>query len=274
MNLMHCAWLHFLFSIAIVASVWAQDTKETPKQPAPDKKALEAALKTIELLEVRPALKDDKIARIKQPLLTFGDLARKHENGTLWAWGEKGRPLAFVELFRGEDPRWVHAATLTSTERIVMTTSDASWTPEKTQIEFAAIPDAPAPADKEAQRLRQIKDLARRFTAFENWEGQRHELRLLVQPVWRYSDAKQMLQDGAVFVLAHGTNPEILLFIEAQGKTLETSAWKFGAVRSGSAELHLAIDEKEVWKIEPAPGIVGRARDPYWLFLTRAVEAE
>jgi hypothetical protein len=268
------ACLGSILSIIFAAGVFAQDAKEPPKEPVPDKKALEAALQMVQRLEVRPAFKDDKIARIERPLLTFGDLARKHENGTLWAWGEKGRPVAFVELFRGEDPRWVHAVTLTSTERVVMTTSDASWTPEKTQIEFSAIEGAPAPAEKEAQRLRQIKDLARRFTAFEHWEGERHELRLLVQPVWRYSDAKQQIHDGAVFVLAHGTNPEILLFVEAQGKTIETSVWKFGAVRSGSAELHLAIDEKEVWKNDPAPGVVGRARDPYWLFLTRAPAEE
>jgi hypothetical protein len=264
--------LNLLVGVALVSVALAQETKEDPKEAAEKKAA--AALKTIQLLEVRPALKDEKVARIERPLLTFGDPARKNDSGTLWAWGEKGRPLAFVELYRGEDARWVHACTLTSSERVVMTTSADSWTPEKTQIEFAAIPGAPTPADKETQRLRQIKDLARRFTAHENWQGERHELRLLVQPVLRYSDGKQQIHDGAAFVIAHGTNPEILLFIEAQGKTLETSTWQFGATRCGSAEMHLAIDDKEVWTIEPAPGVVGRSRDAYWLFLTKVAPDE
>jgi hypothetical protein len=138
-------------------------------------------------------------------------------------------------------------------------------TPDKKKIEFQPIADAPAPAAKESQRLRQIKELSRRFSAHEEWEGQRHELRLLVQPVLRYADGKT-IHDGALFVIAHGTNPEILLFIEAQGKSLEESRWQFAAARSSSAALHLALDDKEVWKIDIAPGIAGRARDPYWMF--------
>ena len=78
---------------------------------------------------------------------------------------------------------------------------------------FAPLAAAPPPAAKEAARLRQIKEIARRFTAHEFWdpENSRFELRLLVQPVHRYRDAAGEIQDGAMFVLAHGTNPEAML---------------------------------------------------------------
>src|SRR5688572_12679746 len=114
-----------LVGSALASAALAQDVTEETERSAAEKKA-EAALKVIQLLDVRPALKDEKVARIERPLLTFGDPARKNDSGTLWAWGQKGRPLAFVELYRGEDARWVHALTLTSTERIIMTTAGDS----------------------------------------------------------------------------------------------------------------------------------------------------
>src|SRR6185369_14291157 len=45
-----------------------------------------------------------------RPLLSYGDAARTDKNGTLWAWGKAGRPVAFVELFHHDtDRRWIYA---------------------------------------------------------------------------------------------------------------------------------------------------------------------
>src|SRR5688572_1900513 len=133
---------------------------------------------------------------IDRPLLTYGDPARVNENGTLWAFGKVGRPMAFVELFRGAEgtPRsavWGHCLTLTAEHRVIMTTPrETPWTPESIQIAPAPIPEAAAPHSKETVRSRQMKELARRFTAHEFWnpENSRFELRLLQQPVLRYGD--------------------------------------------------------------------------------------
>jgi hypothetical protein len=95
-----------------------------------------------------------------------------------------------------------------------------------------------------------------------------------VQPVHRYSDPKRELHDGAAFLLAHGTNPEIVLQIEAVGKSLDVARWQYSLARLGSAELHVELDGKEVWKQDRTPGVVGKATDPYWLFLTPAAKRE
>src|SRR5262249_13560242 len=152
----------------------------------------------------------DIIRLIDRPLLTYGDSARSNENGTLWAFGASGRPVAFLELYQGtgRNRNWIHAVTLTSHDLPVMSgPSGARWTPKETQIEPAVIPGAAAPDAKETVRLRQMKDLARRFTAHEFWDpdNSRFELRLLVQPVTRYSSPEVKtpggaIQDGAAFV--------------------------------------------------------------------------
>jgi len=215
------------------------------------------------------------VPRIERPLLLYGDSARDNADGTLWAWGTKGRPLALLETYestKGGGGR-ANAITLTGTQLIIAkapTTSATVWQPQQTQIEPIAFPDAPAPSDRETIRLRQMKDLARRMSAHEFWDpdNSRFELRLLVQPVHRYADPESKIHDGAMFVLAHGTNPEVIVLLEALGESLAASRWHYSLARLGSAELRLAIDDREVWRRDRTPGIVGRPTDPYWLFMT------
>ena len=115
-----------------------------------------------------------------------------------------------------------------------------------------------------------MKEISRRLEAHEFWDpnNSRFELRLLVQPVHRYHDESAKVLDGAVFVLAHGTNPEVLVQIEAD--TAEQPArWRYSFARLGSAELHVLFDGKEIWTQPRTPGIVGQPVDPYWLFWTK-----
>lgn len=210
---------------------------------------------------------------LANPLLTYGDAARNNEAGTLWAWGKSGRPAAFLELYRnvGENQPWVHALTLTSPELVRLSSpSGHRWNPQKTHFALKDLPKPSDVSDQPAMRLRQMKDISRRFEAHEFWDpnNSRFELRLLVQPVHRYKDESAKLLDGAVFVLAHGTNPEVLLQIEAHS-TQAQPVWKYSLARLGSAELHVLLDGQEVWTEPRTPGIAGQPVDPYWLFFIR-----
>ncbi len=215
---------------------------------------------------------DPTIELLPNPLLTYDDATRNNEAGTLWAWGKAGRPVAFLELYRnvGKDQPWVHAFTLTSPELIQLTgPTERRWTPQSSHFALRDFPDSPDVGDKPAVRLRQMKEISRRFEAHEFWDpnNSRFEMRLLVQPVHRYQDESIKLTDGAVFVLAHGTNPEVLIQIEAHADE-QPPHWRYSLVRLGSAELHVSIDGKEVWKQDRTPGIVGQPVDPYWLLIT------
>jgi hypothetical protein len=282
-----CSWKTLgkcLLLMAIIAGIALASKAQVADSNRPDedpKARIRRATEHIKTIDMRAAGKEfasketehaeGVVELIEQPLLIFGDPARLHENGTLWAFGKPGRPVAFVELFQGrERTRWARAVTLTAqTNSVIMRTPGGTrWTPLKTQIEPAPIPASAAPAANQTVRLRQMKDLARRFTAHEFWDpdNSRFELRLLVQPVHRYSDASAGLHDGTALILAHGTNPEIVLLIEALGEKLEASRWHFSLARSSSAELHVELDGKEVWAQDRAPGVVGRPTDPYWMF--------
>ena len=81
-----------------------------------------------------------------------------------------------------------------------------------------------------ALRLRQMKDLAGQFTAAcdpsrsGGWTN-RHALRLLTTPVYRYSEPTSDITDGALFAFAQGTNPEVLIQIEAI-RAAGTESWR------------------------------------------------
>ncbi|MCI0361340.1 MAG: hypothetical protein L0211_22890 [Planctomycetaceae bacterium] len=265
-------------ALAVLLLVATALRAQEPADP-PTEKDRETRLKQAEAhvgaLDLRLAEGGDEVARIDKPLLVFGDSTRNNGDGTVWAWGREGRPLAVIETYRNTaegGPR-ASALTLTSTDKVVLKAPFfvQEWRPAKTQIVPTVLPGADAPSDREAVRLRQLKEQARRFTAHEFWDpdNSRFELRLLVQPVHRYRDEKAKLWDGAIFVLAHGTNPEVLVLIEALGESLERSRWHYSLARLGSAELHVEIDGQEVWKQDRAPNVVGRPTDPYWLFMTR-----
>jgi hypothetical protein len=74
--------------------------------------------------------------------------------------------------------------------------------------------------------------------------GQQYELRLLSQPIDRYVPSTAPHADGAIFLLAFGTNPEISLFIESDGM-----AWNYGAGRlTAATTVTLTLDGSTAWE--------------------------
>ncbi len=266
-----CLLLVGAWAVMFVPALEVRAADDPPKKA--ESSALMAAREHMSGFTVTTSAKgrDPVLEMLPNPLLTYGDAARNNEAGTLWAWGKSGRPAAFLELYRnvGPDQPWVHALTLTSPELVQLTgPTGKKWTPQTSHFALKDVPGSPEVGGQPAVRLRQMKDISRRFEAHEFWDpsNSRFELRLLVQPVHRYQDEAAKLTDGAVFVLAHGTNPEVLVQIEAHA-TEQPPRWRYSLARLGSAEFHVLLDGKEVWTEPRTPGIVGQPVDPYWLFV-------
>jgi hypothetical protein len=123
------------------------------------------------------------------------------------------------------------------------------WSPSSTDLKFASIPKADPPAATEAARLIQMRNLMRRFSASEVAKGIPAELRLLSRPIDRYSDSDNDIADGAIFAFVHGTNPELLVFIEAHH-----DGWHYGDLRMAYAKLALRLDDAVVHNYEEFGG--------------------
>jgi hypothetical protein len=132
-------------------------------------------------------------------------------------------------------------------------------------LELKPIPGAPAPADSAAVRLRQMRALAQEFTGRQTTRaGVDHDMRLLVQPIYRYENTQGDLIDGGLFVFVQGTDPEVFLLIEARQPRGGAPEWRFGATRMHAIYLRLNRGGREVWS---APEIswsqVLDRREPY-----------
>jgi hypothetical protein len=128
-----------------------------------------------------------------------------------------------------------------------------------------------------AARSRQLKQLAQKFTGHQFWDpnNSRYELRRIERPLHTYRDEAGGLLEGGLFALANGTNPEILLFVEARvdPKDKSRAVWQYAVGRLAHAELHLDYDGKEIFSAPRGGALSGRDK-PYWVdFIPAAPDA-
>ncbi|MEX2137886.1 MAG: hypothetical protein WD894_01405 [Pirellulales bacterium] len=207
---------------------------------------------------------------IPKPLFRFSDPSRLYSDGSVWAWATPGRPLAMVE-FRTEDRNggvWGHDLVATSDVRVsAEVAGHGRWAPQEPVFKLQPVSDSAPPAKTEAARLRQMKRFARTLSASEVRRGQRYELRLLPTEIHRYSDAQSGLVDGAAFAFVVGSNPEVILFVEAHKADSGELSWKYGLARMTAAEMTFLLGDTEVWTV---PGFYGGLSESYYCF-TRSV---
>lgn len=250
-----------------------EDKSEKGAGPDADEEIRREAEKVINEidLEVLGDGKWTKVERIEKPLLFYGDHTRDNDRGSVWGWGRKGRPLALLELWQNVNDRtkWAFAVCNTSGGKLRATRAGAPWWRENdSAAELKDIPGALAPSAEAPQRQRQLKLLAQKFTGHQFWDpnNSRYELRRLERPLYTYRDEAGGVLEGGLFTLANGTNPEIMLFVEARvdPKESRTAVWQYTVGRLAHAELHLEYDGKEIFNA-PRGNRVSGPDKPYWL---------
>jgi hypothetical protein len=254
----------------------AQEDKSRKTDPDANEEIRREAEKVVDEINLE-VLDDDewiKVDRIEKPLLFYGDHTRNNDRGSVWGWGRKGRPVALLELFQAltDRTKWEFAICNTSGKRLRATRAGAPWWRENDSIaELKDVPGAPAPSAEASQRKRQLKLLAQKFTAHQFWDpdNTKYDLRRLDRPLYTYQDDAGTaggVLEGALFTFANGTNPEIMLFLEARSdaKDAKKVVWQYTVGRSAHAELHLQYDGKEVFNA-PRGNRVSAPDKPYWL---------
>lgn len=222
-------------------------------------------------------LKPAALAPAAKPLLRYSDPTRggvgvdfkAPEKGNVlvdagvWRLGAEGRPAALVtlEIYQAADgSRVVSFEFLSLTDKkfsLRHKTQAVRWDATGSALEMKELPDGPKPAGTPTARLVQMRQLARRFAARERFKTETAECRLIAQPIDRYQSKADGIDDGAIFALANGTNPEIGIVIETDGKR-----WQYGVLRLSSAESRITLDGKEVAAFE-AFNPHGRRDGPY-----------
>jgi hypothetical protein len=90
------------------------------------------------------------------------------------------------------------------------------------------------------------------------------EMRLLTTPIYEFTDPQTQLLAGAVFGFeTNGTNPDLLVLLEARGSP-ENPQWQFAPARMTSGGITLNYRDAKAWE---AP-FVSPHEGPFanWLF--------
>jgi hypothetical protein len=188
--------------------------------------------------------------------LRWANNTRGSEDGTTVLFVAGGRPLAACCIYPWAGRLEHDFESLSRGTIVARQDGQAVWTPQEAGVSFAAIEGAPEPEEGRTQRLRQMKTLAEQFQAtLLGWKtdnSDREELRLLPKPLYRYEPKEGNVLDGAVFAFAMGTDPEVLLLIEAVREG-EKSTWQYAFARRTSGELEGRWKDRPVWKAARFP---------------------
>jgi hypothetical protein len=239
------------------------------KQPPSEepKKLNEMIENSIHWYDMLPAM-DSTTLLVPQPVLRWRNVIRGQEGEAMMVvWPHNGRPVAMTSIFPWQGKMCHEFDSLSREKKVIARDKDrVIWSPETAGVEFKDVPAAPKPAKTHAERLRQMKAIAERFKAtMTGWLGDdtdREELRLLPRPLYRYDlkNAKEPdpnLLDGALFAYVQGTDPEVVLVLEAIG-TAKKSAWQYAFVRATSGGLEVKLGREVVWTATKGPA----NRDP------------
>ncbi len=263
----------FLALGAFAQWVSAQDTARTAAKEDARAKRLEEMRQTAGAFKAASIEGGTRtpVALVREPLHRWTDPTRETSDGSLWAWRSSGRPIAVMTIeFHAIKPEtWSFELVSLSTGLVEAVDHQLRWTPRNAGVVFREVPDAPAPAAGETERLRQMVDFLKRFSADEFWDvtAQAYTLRLLPHPIDRYADPASGLVDGAIFIYANGTNPEVLLLIEARRHGEGPTSWSYAAAPLTTAAPTLRLDRKDVWT---SPNKYGYLSHESYFFLETA----
>ncbi|HET6879886.1 MAG TPA: hypothetical protein VFI31_07015 [Pirellulales bacterium] len=206
-------------------------------------------------------LGDDRLplSMERDPVLRWPNPTRDTAEGSTFLWTLDGRPEAMADVWiRGGVP--THAFhSFSKSKLLAVHNGQTIWHPEKSGIEFTEFADAPRPDDSAAKRLGQMKGLARRFTCRIQGRKDGEDLRLLPRPLYRYQTKRSDLLDGALFAFVQGTDPEVMLVLEAL-RGVDRSAWQYALTRDSGVGLEADLDGQRIWNVPNSAG----AADEVW----------
>jgi hypothetical protein len=214
----------------------------------------------------RDASQHEKLDFRKEPVYVWTNPVRtSQQDGVVFIWTGRGRPEAIGTIFSSPTAgglrsvhHELHSLSLSTLGVTRAGTHEHQWTPKVPGIELVPVEGARPPARSAAERLGQMRAMAREFSAVtRDALGSRWELRLLPQPLYRYESTDAEVRDGALFafVTSAGTDPEAILLIEArQRPTGPSPLWCRGLARLTDLELSVRHKGTEVFSATSTRG--------------------
>ncbi|MBW3601003.1 MAG: hypothetical protein KY475_27520 [Planctomycetes bacterium] len=198
-----------------------------------------------------------KVELRPNPVFRYDDQPRRFIDATLWVWTDAGRPVALQKieakyhLTTGE-PQWGYCfASLTERRVAVEWPGGITYRSTAPGVAFRDLPDAPPVAERSATRRRQLRAIARRFSARIVMDAKNditQSMRLLPTPVVEYADESDLLQGAAFGFAATGTNPDLVILVDAGGEG-GAPRYRYAPARMTSGGLIVTYEDRVVWEV-------------------------
>ena len=214
-----------------------------------------------------PGRGEPPLDRSKEPVLRYSNPVRaSFSDGAVFLWLADDRPLAAAAFSIRKAGRIGREFSSLATEPLICRGEAGEiWTPKSASLAEQTLSGVPSPAASEKLRTAQMRQLARRFriVSREIESTSRTELRLLSQPVYRYSAEKAGVIDGALFAFVEANDPEALLLLEAVHGGGESPVWRYTLARFTSRPLEADWDDRRIWTVEGYWSQPRSRTDPY-----------
>lgn len=242
---------------ALASFAWAEpdsaDPSDEERQKTEQRQFARWAADAVSSYEIRQTSSPDTPLTLRrEPVLKWSNPERGRIYGHVFVWTSGGRPGAVASLYK-----WYHPHTHSSHEFQSLSLGNVTakqggadaWAASRPGIELQSIAGAPPPGKTAPERIRQMRRIADHFRADEiDREGEQTTLRLLTQPIYRYEEPKGELLDGALFAFVQGTDPEVLLLVEARHDAGGHASWQYALARLNGITLRAFYDDRKVWE--------------------------
>jgi hypothetical protein len=202
-----------------------------------------------------------------EPVLNWSNPSVGSIHGSVFLWTHQGRPAAVASIFKWFEPLDQMACEVHSLSDVAVVARQGdqeAWRSSAPGIKFQRIATDLVPSARAITRLAEMRSIARDISITKtDRDKTQQELRLLTQPIHRYENPSAGLVDGAIFAFVQGTDPEVLLLIEAQKDTPGVS-WRYALIRMNSVIFNARYHDKTVWQTEQLPwDVVFKGNEPY-----------
>lgn len=198
-----------------------------------------------------------------KPILNWSNPTRNAgQKGCVFVWHRHGRPGVIGSIFTHGNATQIKMRhemhSLTEQPLHAHYQEKMAWSSTESGIQWIELNKAPTPRTNARLRLVQMRAIARQFSAtLEEPNGTQSALELKPTPLYRYSSSKYGVLDGAIFSLALGTDPEVMLLVEATKEGDSPATWQVAFARFHYWKVFVENESGEiVWKADRATELI------------------
>ncbi|HVX13013.1 MAG TPA: hypothetical protein VHC22_17650 [Pirellulales bacterium] len=241
-----------ILSLLLAVSVPARGEEVTADQAAEAEQLISQEIAKVELWS---GTGEDAVplSRSKSSILHWTNPTQGAVYGDVFIWTKNGQARAVGSVVKGYSPFTTMSIEFQSFSREPLEAAYDGrkiWTPKVGDVEFALLEGAPTPSTTRPARLRRMRMLADAFSVdatVRNDDSVTRRLRMLEHPIFRYEGDTPDVLDGAIFAFVEGTDPELLIAIEAL-KGENGFEWQYAIGRMNSIRFEVRRDDQVVWK--------------------------